>query len=53
MRVSSEIRSGNVHRPVLDSRECIGELLPGSRLERSRCAADAFACAGPVVEVMI
>jgi len=28
-------------------------LLPTSRLERSRCAADAFACAGPVVEVMI
>jgi hypothetical protein len=24
-----------------------------TRLERSRCAADAFACAGPTVEVMI
>jgi hypothetical protein len=28
-------------------------LLPISRLERSRCAADAFACAGRAVEVMI
>jgi hypothetical protein len=27
--------------------------LPKTRLERSRCAADAFACAGRAVEAMI
>jgi len=54
---AASFKSLYLNRPAEDqaaqSVRTVGGPDTALRLERSRCAADAFACAGPVVEVMI